>query len=82
MNGKHLERITVGQGDNPLWHAVRKGWIMASVFYQVHTKVEKVDPELWMISKQLIEPYTSGSRVKNGVQGNNCYGKNYVTVAY
>ena len=35
-----IEQATVGQAENPLWHAIRKGRITASNFYKVKTKVE------------------------------------------
>lgn len=43
-----LERATVGQGSNDLWKKARKGRITASVFYRVHTKMEKLkkDPSI------------------------------------
>ena len=35
-----IEQATVGQAENPLWHAIRKGRITASNFHKVKTKVE------------------------------------------
>ena len=37
-----IEQATVGQAENPLWHALRKGRITASNFYKVKTKVESL----------------------------------------
>ncbi|KAM7434120.1 hypothetical protein ABFA07_015724 [Porites harrisoni] len=37
-----IEQATVGQAENPLWHAPRKGRITASNFYKVKTKVESL----------------------------------------
>ena len=37
-----IEQATVGQADNTLWHAHRKGRITASNFYKVKTKVESL----------------------------------------
>jgi len=54
MNGKHLKRITDGQGDNPLWHAVRKSRITASVFYQVYTKVQSIKKKLTLNYERLV----------------------------
>ena len=34
-----IEQATLGQAENPLWHALRKGRITASNFYKVKTKV-------------------------------------------
>lgn len=36
------EQATVGQAENPLWHALCKGRITASNFYKVKTKVESL----------------------------------------
>ena len=32
----------MGQAENPLWHALRKGWITAFNFYKVVAKVESL----------------------------------------
>ena len=37
-----IEQATVGQAENPLWHALHKGRITASNFYKVKTKVESL----------------------------------------
>ena len=37
-----IEQATVGQAENPLWQALRKGRITASNFYKVKTKVESL----------------------------------------
>ena len=37
-----IEQATVGQAENPLWHALCKGRITASNFYKVKTKVESL----------------------------------------
>ena len=37
-----IEQAMVGQAENPLWHALRKGRITASNFYKVKTKVESL----------------------------------------
>ena len=37
-----IEQATVGQADNALWHAHRKGRITASNFYRLKTKVESL----------------------------------------
>ena len=37
-----IEKITVGQADNEVWHQQREGRITASNFYRVFTKVESM----------------------------------------
>lgn len=37
-----IEQATVGQAENPLWHALHKGRITTSNFYKVKTKVESL----------------------------------------
>ena len=37
-----IEQATIGQAENPLWHAPRKGRITASNFHKVKTKVESL----------------------------------------
>ena len=37
-----IEQATVGQAENPLWHALCKRRITASNFYKVETKVESL----------------------------------------
>ena len=37
-----IEQATVGQAENPLWHALHTGRITASNFYKVQTEVESL----------------------------------------
>ena len=37
-----IEKVSRGQGDTTDWHEQRKGRITASVFHNVHTKVQTI----------------------------------------